>query len=205
MLASVLTDKQGSAPAFDPTSPFTSLTGARFNHSLYRTVKLIHEGVEHSVGVSAQGGGQFLVTVGDKTFKVGGRLLPSPETNSTELVCDVDGTISRQRVRITKEGITLYTRDGSVEFSKPLPKYQLQGGSSGGAGDAVAPMPGVIEKVMVEEGATVAAGDPLMVMIAMKMEYVIKAPAAGTVSRVAGKPGDFVEKNKVLVAFQAEE
>merc|ERR1712112_552220 len=108
-------------------------------------------------------------------------LVPSPETNSTELVCDVDGTITRQRVRITNEGITLYTRDGSVEFSKPVPKYQLQGGSTGGAGDAV------------------AAGDPLMVMIAMKMEYVIKAPAAGTVSRVAGKVGDFVEKNKVSV------
>jgi len=205
VLASVLTDKQGSAPAFDPTSPFTSLTGARFNHSLYRTVKLVHEGVEHSVGVSAQGLGQFLVTIGDKAYRVGGKLVPSPETNSTELVCDVDGTITRQRVRITKEGITLYTRDGSVEFSKPLPKYQLQGGSTGGAGDAVAPMPGVIEKVMVEEGAAVAAGDPLMVMIAMKMEYVIKAPAAGTVTRVAGKVGDFVEKNKVLVAFQAEE
>ena len=83
----------------------------------------------------------------------------------------------------------LRPRDGSVEFSKPVPKYQLQGGSTGGAGDAVAPMPGVIEKVflsnrvleiqlnfkvMVEEGAAVAAGDPLMVMIAMKMEYVIK-------------------------------
>ena len=83
----------------------------------------------------------------------------------------------------------LWPRDGSVEFSKPVPKYQLQGGSTGGAGDAVAPMPGVIEKVflsnrvfeiqlnfkvMVEEGAAVAAGDPLMVMIAMKMEYVIK-------------------------------
>ena len=148
VLASVLTDKQGSAPALDPTSPFTSLTGARFNHSLYRTVKLVHEGVEHSVGVSAQGGGQFLVTVGDKAYRVGGKLVPSPETNSTELVCDVDGTITRQRVRITKEGITLYTRDGSVEFSKPLPKYQLQGGSTGGAGDAVAPMPGVIEKVV---------------------------------------------------------
>merc|ERR1711971_1400570 len=193
VLASVLTGKQGSAPALDPTSPFTSLTGARFNHSLYQTVKLVHDG------------GHFLVTIGDQAYRVGGKLVPSPETNSTELVCDVDGTITRQRVRITKEGITLYTRDGSVEFSKPLPKYQLQGGSTGGAGDALAPMPGVIEKVMVEEGAAVAAGDPLMVMIAMKMEYVIKAPAAGTVTRVAGKVGDFVEKNKVLVAFQAEE
>ena len=37
-------------------------------------------------------------------------------------------------------------------------------------------MPGVIEKVVVEDGTVVAAGDPLIVMIAMKMEYVIKAP-----------------------------
>ena len=58
---------------------------------------------------------------------------------------------------------------------------------------------------MKNEGATVAAGEPLMVMIAMKMEYVIKANAAGTVSRVTAKVGDFVEKNKVLVAFEAEE
>merc|ERR1719334_1303317 len=195
-------DKQGSAPAFDPTSPFTSLTGARFNHSLYRTVKLIHEGVQYSVGVSAQGGGQYLVTVGDASYKVGGKLVPSPDTNSTELVCDVDGTITRQRVRITNEGITLYTRDGSVEFSKPVPKYQLQGGSSGGAGDAVAPMPGVIEKVMVEAGSAVQAGDPLIVMIAMKMEYVIKAPKTGVIARVNNQVGDFVEKSKVLVAYE---
>ena len=58
---------------------------------------------------------------------------------------------------------------------------------------------------MVEEGATVAAGDPLVVMIAMKMEYVIKAPAAGVVSKVTSRVGDFVEKNKVLVAFEATE
>merc|ERR1719239_1398324 len=205
VVASVLSNIQKPTSSLDPTSPFATLTGARFNHSLYRTVKLVHEGAEHSVGVAAQGGGQFLVTIGDKSYKVGGKLVPSPQTNSTELVCDVDGTITRQDIQITKEGITLYTRDGSVEFSKPLPKYQLQGGSTGGAGDAVAPMPGVIEKVMVKEGAAVAAGDPLMVMIAMKMEYVIKAPAAGTVTRVAGKVGDFVKKNKVLVAFQAEE
>ena len=72
-------------------------------------------------------------------------------------------------------------------------------------GDAVAPMPGVIEKVAVEDGAVVAAGDPLIVMIAMKMEYVIKAPKAGTVKKVNTKLGDFVEKGKVLVSFAEDE
>ena len=41
---------------------------------------------------------------------------------------------------------------------------------AGGADDAVAPMPGVIEKISVEPGAEVQKGDPLVTMIAMKME-----------------------------------
>merc|ERR1712083_378084 len=98
-----------------------------------------------------------------------------------------------------------YTKQGSYEFSKPIPKYKLAGGGGGSLGDAVAPMPGVIEKVMVEDGAVVEAGDPLIVMIAMKMEYVIKAPKAGTVKKVNSKLGDFVEKGKVLVSFVEDE
>ena len=38
------------------------------------------------------------------------------------------------------------------------------------SGGAVAPMPGVIEKVNTKVGQTVEEGDPLLVMIAMKME-----------------------------------
>lgn len=40
----------------------------------------------------------------------------------------------------------------------------------GSIDDPIAPMPGVIEKVAVEPGATVQKGEPLVVMIAMKME-----------------------------------
>jgi hypothetical protein len=42
--------------------------------------------------------------------KVTGRLNPRPETNHTELVCEVDGHIAKQRVLITPTGVTLYTR-----------------------------------------------------------------------------------------------
>lgn len=37
-------------------------------------------------------------------------------------------------------------------------------------GSAVSPMPGVVDKVFVKVGDTVTAGDPLLVIIAMKME-----------------------------------
>ena len=102
------------------------------------------------------------------------KLCHNPQRNFTELVTDIDGEISKQRVVVGGDCITLYTKEGSQEFSKPVPKYRNAAGAGGGLGDTVAPMPGVIEKVMVEDGAVVEAGDPLIVMIAMKMEYVIK-------------------------------
>ena len=98
----------------------------------------------------------------------------NPQRNFTELVADIDGTISKQRVKVDSDTVTLYTKEGSRAFDKPVPKYKSAAAGGGSLGDAVAPMPGVIEKVAVADGAVVAAGDPLVVMIAMKMEYVIK-------------------------------
>jgi pyruvate carboxylase subunit B len=62
-------------------------------------------------------------------------------------------------------------------------------------------MPGLVVKVLVEPGATVAAGQGLVVLEAMKMENEIKATAAGIVETVAVKPGVAVEKGAVLVTF----
>ena len=89
-------------------------------------------------------------------------------------MADIDGTISKQRIKVDSDSVTLYTKEGSRAFDKPVPKYKSAAAGGGILGDAVAPMPGVIEKVAVEDGAEVAAGDPLVIMIAMKMEYVIK-------------------------------
>jgi len=205
VLASVLSENTATAPVLDTTSPFNTLTGARFNHYLYRTVVLTHAGVTHSVGVTSLGAGQFTFTIGDKTYAVSGKLNTNPDMNYTELVTDINGSISKQRVLVAGDNLSLFTKKGSYEFTKPTPKFKLAGGSGGSLGDAVAPMPGVIEKVMVEEGSVVEAGDPLMIMIAMKMEYVIKAPKAGTVTKVNSKLGDFVAKGKVLVAFAEDE
>jgi biotin carboxyl carrier protein len=64
-----------------------------------------------------------------------------------------------------------------------------------------APMPGKILEVMVQAGDTVAAGEPLMILEAMKMENELIAPSGGKISSLLVKTGDKVEKNQNLIVI----
>ncbi|WP_342075246.1 acetyl/propionyl/methylcrotonyl-CoA carboxylase subunit alpha [Yoonia sp. SS1-5] len=70
-------------------------------------------------------------------------------------------------------------------------------------GDTVlAPMPGLVREVSVTAGQTVAAGDRLIVMEAMKMEHVLRAPRDGVVASVAAKQDDQVAAGALMVALE---
>ncbi len=87
---------------------------------------------------------------------------------------------------------------------KKAPK-RSGGGKSGGAasGDSLtAPMQGTIVKIAVEEGATVAAGDLVIVLEAMKMEQPITAHKAGVVSGLTAKVGETVTSGAVLAEIK---
>ncbi|HCE3509166.1 TPA: acetyl/propionyl/methylcrotonyl-CoA carboxylase subunit alpha [Vibrio parahaemolyticus] len=62
-----------------------------------------------------------------------------------------------------------------------------------------APLNGVISAVMVAKGDEVAAGDPLLVLEAMKMEYTITAPLAACVDDVFYQHGDQVQHGSILL------
>jgi len=64
-----------------------------------------------------------------------------------------------------------------------------------------APMPGLVRQVNVEEGSSVTAGDPLIVLEAMKMENLLKSPMSGTIVERCIQPGQAVEKNQLLLRF----
>ncbi|HEU5034935.1 MAG TPA: biotin carboxylase N-terminal domain-containing protein [Mycobacteriales bacterium] len=69
------------------------------------------------------------------------------------------------------------------------------------AGSLVAPMPGSVVRVLTESGADVTAGQPLVVLEAMKMEHTVAAPADGVVSEVRVAPGQQVDAGAVLVVL----
>lgn len=70
---------------------------------------------------------------------------------------------------------------------------------SGPASGIVAPMPGLVIAIKVKEGESVAAGQALLVMEAMKMENAITAPYAGTVAKLYVREGDTIGEGDLLV------
>lgn len=69
------------------------------------------------------------------------------------------------------------------------------------AGDLKAPMPGLVLNILVKPGDVVKKNDPVLVLEAMKMENVIKAPGDAIVAAVAAEKGKPVEKGQLLVSF----
>jgi biotin carboxyl carrier protein len=74
-----------------------------------------------------------------------------------------------------------------------------------GAGNLSSPMPGQVQKVLVEEGDTVEAGQALLVVEAMKMQLEIKAPEAGRVRRLRAREGDQIEAGVPLAEMDPAE
>jgi biotin carboxyl carrier protein len=65
-----------------------------------------------------------------------------------------------------------------------------------------ADMPGKIVKVEVQKGATVAAGQPIVIVEAMKMENPIAAPVDGIVTDIAVREGDTVDAGAPLFTVE---
>ncbi len=68
-----------------------------------------------------------------------------------------------------------------------------------------APIPGLVVKVLVEEGQTVEPNTPLVILEAMKMENEIRAPRAGVVKDITIRVGESVEGNAVMLVLAAPE
>ena len=65
-----------------------------------------------------------------------------------------------------------------------------------------APMPGLVLNILANEGDTIAKGDSLLVLEAMKMENIIKSPTEGVIKKIHAVKGNAVEKNQLLISFQ---
>jgi biotin carboxyl carrier protein len=115
-----------------------------------------------------------------------------------EFVTSDNGSIG-----INSDGFN-YTVDIKEETRKIIDKY-LQNSSKAKHSGTVkikAPMPGMVIKVITEEGSLVKKGDVLLIIEAMKMENAIKAPADGKIKNLKVRSGKIVEKDKLLLEIE---
>lgn len=101
-------------------------------------------------------------------------------------------------LRINGEKVVVSVKD---KMDLLMEAMGISNTSSAKVKEVKAPMPGLVLRLMVEEGATVSRGDNLLVLEAMKMENIIKSPGDGTVGRIHVSMGQAVEKNQVLITM----
>ncbi|PKW27278.1 acetyl/propionyl/methylcrotonyl-CoA carboxylase subunit alpha [Phycicoccus duodecadis] len=94
---------------------------------------------------------------------------------------------------------------GASRKKAPRRTGRSAGGAAASGDSLTAPMQGTIVKVSVEEGATVAAGDQVVVLEAMKMEQPITAHKAGVVSGLSAEVGATVTNGAVICEIKDAE
>ncbi len=87
----------------------------------------------------------------------------------------------------------------SDKYDELLKQMGMGNAAAAKSNQVKAPMPGLVLRLMVENGQAIAKGDSLLILEAMKMENVLKASAAGVIKLVKVAEKDKVEKNQVLI------
>jgi 3-methylcrotonyl-CoA carboxylase alpha subunit len=181
----------------DPGSPWNASTAWRLNQPAVHNGSIVLNGTEHEVPVVEVGEGaarRFRITAAGKTVMASGRL------EGSELFADIDGHRRRVTVVPSGDGFTMFGQSGALQFSLARPDI---GGDDGQATEDAfkAPMPGTVVKQIVEAGAAVEEGEPLLILEAMKMEHTILAPAQGTVEEFYFAAGEQVGGGDELLKF----
>ncbi|CAH2247816.1 methylcrotonoyl- carboxylase subunit alpha, mitochondrial [Pelobates cultripes] len=184
-------------------TPFTSNSGRRMNLLYTRNLTLLDCEKKVEMRINYNHDESFEMHIQDKVWKVSGELFN--EGDVTYLKCSVDGTVCKSKLVILDGTIHLFSMERSAQLGIPTPKFLSGVSTTVSQGGAVAPMTGTIEKVFVKVGDKVKAGDPLMVMIAMKMEHTIRAPKSGTIKKIYFLEGTQANRHAPLVELEEEE
>jgi acetyl-CoA/propionyl-CoA carboxylase, biotin carboxylase, biotin carboxyl carrier protein len=117
---------------------------------------------------------------------------------------EIDGVIHEAHVEIDAHVVSVGYLGQPHVFARP-DAFAPTSEQAMSDGSVAAPMPGTVVTVHTRVGATVAAGETLGVMEAMKMELALKAPYDGVVSHVGASTGEQVALGDTLFVVDRSE
>jgi len=177
-----------------PPSPWDLGDGWRLNGSARRTLGFVHPAGTLEVALEYQGA---------QAWSLDGqpvRLVQPAQAGRLQL--DIGGHVVVAEVFAEGEDLHVFTTQGHTRLKPQRPLAPPEDAHDSQAG-LLAPMPGRIIALLVQPGATVEQGTPLLVMEAMKMEYTLSAPFKGIVLAFLHDEGAQVQGGMDLIDFQA--
>lgn len=205
--AALFTDAQPSDIAFalaalgaldlldapEKSDPWSGLRGFRLWGEASRSVLIEHHGERRTVSFTARGDRHFGFAFGTMDIRA----------HKNGLVrFAIDGRVSEASVSRIGHDVTVQIEGHDTIFHHVLATGAEEDASS--ESRILSPMPGLVRLVSGVEGASVAKGDPLVTMEAMKMELSLTAPRDGKVASVTVAAGDQVNEGALLVELEEQ-
>lgn len=145
--------------------------------------------------LTPSGGGAFVLTTDQESNRIA-----DVQYSSTGCAFSIEGEIECARVFPGHHATWVKSGRGTIavnEHTVSLKRRETDRRHD--AGEVRSPLPGKVVKIVAAVGDQLNAGDTVLVIESMKMEHILKAPAAGKVKAIKTLPGDVVEAQAVLV------
>jgi biotin carboxyl carrier protein len=120
--------------------------------------------------------------------------------NGPELVLENGGRIKSAVSSLNRDGEAMVMAYGREALVSETGKRSKKSSSHGGG--LVSPMPGKIFKIIKEVGSSVAKGETILILEAMKMEHAIRSDKDGVVKKISFKTGELVQGGVVLAEVE---
>jgi acetyl-CoA/propionyl-CoA carboxylase biotin carboxyl carrier protein len=131
---------------------------------------------------------------------------PATEGDEPKVRRDVDVEVNGKKFAVSlfvpESQLAPVAGGGGGARPKPKRRGAEAGAAAAGSGKIAVPMQGTIVKVIAEVGATISAGDPVVVLEAMKMENNVAADIDGTVIEVKVEAGQSVTAGEIVVVIE---
>ncbi len=167
-----------------------------------KNYRLIVQGGLQEVAIAEDGDGQYHAEFDGQSYAV---VLESVDDNTLFRLW-VNG--ERIPIAIRREGMALEVFIGpdryAAEIERSAGALTQTGPAIAGEVRLSAPMTGQVTEVLVAPGDQVQEGDPLLVMVAMKMNNEIRSPADGRIVEVAVAAGDAVDQGDLMLVIDTE-
>ena len=189
-----------AAAAAIPTSPWELLDGFTPNLTTPIAYTFSWRGQHLAVELEYAQGSPVAATVAGRPRQ----LLAEAHIGRDTVAARIAGRRYHARYCVAATHVYLWLEDEAYDFLLDDPRTH-EFSATAAVGGLTTPLPGVVVSVPVTVGSRVSAGDVLMVIEAMKMEYTITAPHAGTVKAIHFARGERVPEGSELLELAAEQ